>query len=396
MGVPARRRTQVLAMLAVAAAMVPPGAVAAASDRFVPGDPGFVVADVRQVQPDGTLRQLLAEWRAMPDPEAPAVALAAAFIERARQHREPRFFGRAEALLAPLAARQEAGAAARRLYAETLQFRHDFDRAETLLDGLLEENSHDGDTRLRRASLRLTRGDFAGARGDCAQLAGIGGAQAVAGFACLAEALAGAGELARGRALLDSIGIGAGGADASVRAYLLATRAELKERDGWLVEAALDYQAAVRLAPQDDSIRAALADVLTATGDFAAARDVLAVQRPGLALLVRDAALAQGAERATLMRRAQEWLRLEAARGDALHDREAALLEIARGAPEQALVAAQRNFQQQRELADVRLLARACVLAGDQRAQAELREWLEQNRYQDAVTENILGLRRRG
>jgi hypothetical protein len=381
-------------MLAVAAAILTQWGIAAASDRFVPDDPGFVVADVSRAQPDAQLRELVSNWRAAPGEEAPAVALAAAFIERARGLREPRYFGRAEALLAPLAMRSDAGAQTRRLYAETLQYRHDFGRAAGLLDGLLRENARDQDARLRRASLRLTRGDFQGARADCAQLAGLGGAHGPAGFACLAEALAGSGELARGRSLLDAMA--ATGGDAASRAYLLATRGELLERDGWTSEAIVAYRASLELAPQDDSIRAALSDALAAGGEFAEARALLNVDRPSLALLVRDAALAQGEEREALLRRAEQWLRLESARGDAQHDREAAMLEIARGAPAAALAAARRNFENQRELADVRVLARAAVLADDERAQALLRQWLDESGYRDAVTESILGLRRRG
>jgi hypothetical protein len=381
-------------MLAVAAAILPPWGIAAASDRFVPDDPGFVVADVSRVQPDAELRELVSAWRAAPAEEAPAVALAAAFIRRARGLREPRYFGRAEALLAPLASRGDAGAQTRRLYAETLQYRHDFGRAAELLDDLLRENARDQDARLRRASLRLTRGDFDGARADCAQLAGLGGAHGPAGLACLAEALAGSGELARGRTLLDAMA--ASGGDEASRAYLLATRGEILERDGLNSAAVADYRAALALAPLDDSIRAALSDALAAAGEFDEARAVLNVDRPSLALLVRDAALARGEERTALLRRAEQWLRLESARGDARHDREAAMLEIARGAPAAALAAARRNFETQRELADVRVLARAAVLAGDQGAQALLRRWLEHSRYQDAVTESVLGLRRRG
>ena len=74
----------------------------------------------------------------------------------------------------------------------------------------------------------------------------------------------------------------------------------------------------VRLAPADDSIRAALADALLAQDDNAAAL-TLQVENPSLALLVRRVALARGTERGALVKRAQDWLALEAARGDAIH-----------------------------------------------------------------------------
>ena len=56
-----------------------------------------------------------------------------------------------------------------------------------------------------------------------------------------------------------------------------------------------------------------------------------------------------------------------------------------------ALAAAQANFRAQKELADVRLLARAVVAAHDARARQQLQEWLRSTGYRDAVTENILG-----
>ena len=77
--------------------------VAAASERFVPDRPDFVVAKVRQAIPDAALAKLLERQHAEPSSEAAALQLASAFIDRARRLREPRFMGRAEALLAPLA-----------------------------------------------------------------------------------------------------------------------------------------------------------------------------------------------------------------------------------------------------------------------------------------------------
>ena len=381
MGGPAR----LLALLAVAAATP----VAAAPDRFVPADAGFVVASIRQTQPDEELRPLLEAWR-KDRSAATTAALANALIERARSRREPTYFGRAEAVLAPLASRPRASASLRRLYAEVLQYRHDFSGAERLLDAVLNEQSHDVDARLMRASVRLVRGDFEGARADCAQLAASGGDIAVPGFACFAEALAGGGELERGLALLSLPAHPRSLAPAG-GAYLLATRAELRERGDNFAGAIADYRTALSLAPNDDSIRAALADTLAASGMVDEARETLSVEKAGVALLVRSAALTAGSQRAELASRAESWLALEAARGDALHFREAAMLALVNGEPVRALEAAQANFEIQKELPDVRVLARAARAAGDGAALSALRQWLADTGYRDSVTESIVG-----
>jgi tetratricopeptide (TPR) repeat protein len=351
---------------------------------------------VRRTLPDEELRRLMSQWRAQPESEDTVLALASAYLDRARSLREPRYFGRAEALLAPRALAAGAGADVRRLHAGTLQHRHAFAEATALLDALIRENPRDGHSRLQRASIRLTQGDFAGAREDCSQLVTVRGSLASTGYACLAQALAGSGELQRARVLLDSVPLHSPAFEPSARAYLLATRAELRERAGDLAGATADYREASQLAPHDDSIRAAWSDVLRAAGDDDEAREPLDVANPGLALLVRRVAVEQGGERAMLERRAREWLALEIARGDATHDREAALLALARDDAAGALIVARRNFDTQRELADVRVLARAIARTGDRDARRRLEDWLRSTNYQDAITRDILSGRTRG
>jgi Flp pilus assembly protein TadD len=375
----------VLALVAAAAQ------AAAASDRFVPADPGFVVAVVRQATPDAELRSLIERWRAAPA-DAASLALARAFLDRAHTLREPMYIGRAESVLASAARRPDASNDTRRLWAETLQYRHDFQPAEQLLNDILQHSPFDAAARTQRASIRLVRGDFAGARADCAQLMARGSAVAPA---CLAESLAGSGRLAQARALLATYPLPTA-EDAAVRAYLLTIRAELAERARDSDRAVDDYRAALALAPRDDSIRASLADALLARGDAAGADAVLDIERPSLALLVRRVACTRGAERARLHALASSWLELEAARGDALHHREAAMLALADGDAAAALSAAEKNFATQKELPDVRVLARATVAAGDAGARARLGEWLRTTGFGDAVTAEILGAPRRG
>ena len=382
-----RGPARLLSVLAFAAA----AQVAAAGDRFLPADPAFVVANIKQVIPDAQLRPLVDAWRADPAAESSAVALAQALLERARSLREPSYVGRAEAVLAPVVSRN-AAAEARRLYAETLQYRHDFAAAELLLDEVLHAGPRDVAARTQRASIRLVRGDFAGARSDCAQLLVGRGGDAAIGSACLSEAYAGSGQLVQAQALLASLTMNPDPSQAPTTAYLFTVRAELRERANDLPGAIADYRVALELAPRDDSIRASLADALAAQGDSPAAARLLDIERPSLALLVRHALVAQGTQRAELAQRAADWLALETARGDAVHNREAAMLALGAGNANAALVAARANFTVQKELPDVRVLARAAVAAHDAAAQEQLRDWLRRTGFRDAVAESVLSV----
>jgi thioredoxin-like negative regulator of GroEL/1,2-phenylacetyl-CoA epoxidase PaaB subunit len=378
-----------LFLSAVAAA-----AQAAAADRFVPADPHFVVANVQAALPDPQLRELIARWRLHSADEAAVVALAEAFLERAQRLREPMYIGRAEGVLAKAARRPAASSTAQRLYAQTLQYRHDFSAAEGVLDGALRAAPHDAAARAQRASLRLVRGDFAGARADCARLLRGATGQAIA-LACLAQVQASSDRLAQAQSML-AAWPAPPAHDGALRAYWLTVRGELHERANQLDRAIADYGAALTLQPANDAIRATLADALVARGEPHEARELLDVERPGLALLVRRAACARGAERAKLRAQAAAWLALEAARGDSIHEREAALLALDGGDASQALRAARANFQQQKELVDVRLLARAAVAASDAAARRQLAEWLRSTGFRDAVTEEILAGAARG
>jgi hypothetical protein len=88
--------------------------------------------------------------------------------------------------------------------------------------------------------------------------------------------------------------------------------------------------------------------------------------------------------------RAATLLALERSRGDAAHNREAAMLALDAGEVDAALIAARLNFRTQRELPDVRVLARAAVRARDAEALRSLRDWLTTTGFADVVTENIL------
>ncbi len=343
---------------------------------------------VSSALPDDELRRLLAAWRADPDSEGPAVALANAFIERARALREPGFFGRAEAVLEPRAAQPGASAALRRLYAQSCSIvTHSGTRQSCSIRSCANpaRSSPLGCCAHRCAWCAVTSPEHAGLR------ALVAGGGARIGFACLAEALAGSGQFVRARPLLDSLRAQAADTDPAARAYLLATRAELRERTAnRRRHRRLPRGAGTGATRRFDSRRARGRTVGRARADSRSARSA-GVDKPGLALLVRSAALSAGA-RARRAHRARG--RLARARngarrcpalprsGDAGADQWQARARAGGGT---------QNFD----------LRRSCPTCACWRARRvphaipqrwrQLRQWLGTTGYRDVVTENILG-----
>ena len=68
------------------------------------------------------------------------------------------------------------------------------------------------------------------------------------------------------------------------------------------------------------------------------------------------------------------------------------MFALANGDAAGALATARRNFEIQKELADVRVLARAACAADDAPALSSLQSWLRETGYRDSVTEGILDM----
>ncbi len=364
-------------------------ALATGAERFRPNDPDFIVW-----RADATDRTRL--HRSLTTPPglfaSSALELARRYVDTAREQRDARFFGRAEALLA----RQAAGGAItpdeRVLLAEVRQFRHDFGGARRELDLVLEADAHHDGARLQRASIALVQGAFANARSDCVWLTTRAATTAAqtAGKICLAQALAATGRDAAALQMLSDSQIERHAVEQ--RAYAYAVRGEAHDRAGRIDAAIGDYARALRLAPHDDATRTALADLLFERGGTSEATQILAIERPGVALLVRQVRASSGVARNDVRNQVDGLLELERRRGDALHLREAAYLALhVDGDAARALDLAQRNFAQQRELADVRLLAAAAIAARDRAAQRALQAWIAAERYHDRATLAALG-----
>ena len=286
-----------------------------------------------------------------------AAAQARAYIATARQTGDTRYWGRAQAVLAPWWNKPDAPAALAVLQATVQQGRHEFTAARAVLQAALRRSngtdSGQAQGWLNLAALERLSGRYAQALRACDAVARAG--QNFYALACELEtrSLQGQADAARkGLAALRSQT-----QDGGQRSWLDSLLAESEERAGHDAAALAAYRSSLQEEP-DLYTSIALADLLLRTGQAAEALAVLQPLPQTDAVLLRQAAAmrrlnnpAWKALRGTL----REWNSELARRGDdlSLHGREQALvaLWLDDDAPA-ALAIARLNLNLQREPID--------------------------------------------
>ena len=337
-------------------------------------------------------RTLLVLPRDGPQAAAPADAASAAlaaeeYLRLARATRDLRYFGRAEAAIAPWKDRARVPVRIDLLAADLDQRRHEFGLARRRLDRILAADPRHLEARLKRANIGLLTGNFIAARRDCLGAMQAGGA--VPGTICLAAAMTGPGSLDRARRLLAALPLPDDGAEQLAR-WKLLTAADLALRAGDSSVAIGLLERAHARDPADEEARARLAEALLGLGDAAQALAIADAPAPSLARQVTKlrAASALGDARLTEIRSELEASFALARRRGETHDREEALLALyVSGDARRSLQLAQRNFGRQKDTADLRVLVESARAAGDAPALRAARRWLETTRFQDQVVE---------
>lgn len=302
-----------------------------------------------------------------------AAAQVRADIAVARQTGDTRYWGRAQALLAPWWDQADAPAALAVLQATVQQGRHEFGASRKVLEAALAHDDRNAQGWLTLASLERLSAHYPQALAACDAVQRAG--QALYASACRLETESLQGrhaEAAQGlQTLLSQT------TDSGQSSWLWSLMAESRERAGADAAAARAYVRSLALEP-DLYTAIAYSDLLLRTGKPTQAIAVLAALPETDAVLVRRAAgwrrLADDrwlALRAVLNERAAELLR----RGDdpSLHGREQALAKLwLDDDPAGALEVARSNLQLQREPVDWWVALQAARLAKDAAAEAEL------------------------
>ena len=315
---------------------------------------------------------------ATPAQQAPMDAATAAqqargAISVARQTGDTRYWGRAQAVLAPWWDAPGAPAELAVLQATVQQGRHEFAAARSVLTAALARTPGHAQGWLNLASLERLSARYGESLAACAAVERAGAALYAQACRLETESLQGRhAQAAQGlQALLDTT------QGAGQRSWLLSLLAEAQERAGHDTAAATAYTAS--LAAEHDLYTAiALSDLLLRTGKTEQALRVLApLPETDAVVLRRGAAWKRlgdarwSAQRDVLKERVQELAR----RGDdtTLHGRELALTALwLDGDAAQALQLATDNLRLQREPLDWWVAVQSARQAGQSAALADI------------------------
>jgi tetratricopeptide (TPR) repeat protein len=370
-------------------------AVHATAAPYVPAKGSDVIERLpRRLDPaQQELQRLRAQLAAKPNDVVLAAAVARQHIDTARRETDPRYLGYAQAALAPWWSQPAPPTEVRLLRATLLQSTHHFPAAMRDLDAIVAAEPDNPQAWLTRATVQTVRGEYEAATRSCARLSSI--TSQLVSSSCLASIGAMTGRAAASASLLELTLRRNTDADPALQSWVLTLLGEIAERRGDSTAAETHFKNALAMTPRDSYLTGAYADYLL---DQKRPADVLKLvdgQTRIDGLLLRQAlALAQLPGQAGALRAADAELgaRFNAAmqRGDTVHQREQARYELhVRGNGKAALALAQKNWEVQKESADIRVLLEAAVATRDNAAAKPVLDWVAKNKVEDVAVQRL-------
>jgi len=354
---------------------------AAAGAPHVPPSDDQVVERLTLRAGDPAARQLAAlraQWRADPSDVDAATRLARAYIDRAAAEGDPRYVGYAQSVLQHWWREPDPPAPVRVMRAIVLQYDHRFDAALEDLDAAVRAAPDDAQAWAWITAIHLVRADLDRARQACQRLAEI--TPDLVGTACHAQLDSLTGHATQAATALRSALRADRDADPALRLWVLTRLAETEERRGDGAAAERAYRDALALGLPDVYLLAAYADFLLDSGRAAEVMRLLEPHARADVLLLRLAIAAkatQDARRDALVRELQARFDAARARGDTSHRKEESRFALAlQGQADRALTLAHANYEQQREVADARILLEAALAAHQRSAAQPVLQWM--------------------
>lgn len=373
--------------VASALALLVPAAQAA---PYIPTSGSAVIEQLpRRAEPAlRELHALRAQLAASPRDLALATRTAQRYIAAARSETDPRYFGYAQAALAPWWRLAAPPLEVRLLRATLLQSTHHFPEALRDLDAIVGADPGNPQAWLTRATVLTVRGDYAAAAASCARLSRL--STDLVGVTCMASVASMTGRSAGSETLLAETLRRDAEAGPEMQSWVLTLLAEMAGRRGDAAAAEERFRRALSLTPRDSYLVGAYCDFLLERGRAREVLRLVAGRHRIDGLLLRHALALRrlpGQGEALRAARAELGARFDAAmqRGDTVHQREQARYELhLRGDGKAALALARQNWEVQKESADMRILLEAALAARAPGAAAPVLDWARKHRLEDA------------
>ncbi|RJG05494.1 hypothetical protein D3870_05195 [Noviherbaspirillum cavernae] len=336
--------------------------------------------------------RLRAQLSQNPDNLSVATRLARLYINTSRIDGDPRYLGHAQAALRPWWDLPRPPKEVLILRATILQSNHQFQQALADLDTVLESDRDNGQAWLTRATVMTVLGNYDEAGKSCARLFRL--AADLVTQTCLANVGSLSGKASDSYLALSRALDSHPDTDAGVRIWAFTLLGEIAARLGDDVAAENHFREAMSLASPDGYLLGAYSDFLLDRDRPSEVAALLKSKGRNDALLLRYA-IALKAQRSSLTDEQTEILRQRFAaasmRGDTIHQREQSRFELhLLGDPKAALQTAQRNWQVQKEPADLRVLLESAVAAKDKTAITQVMEWMQKTRLEDRTLKALL------
>ena len=356
---------------------------------FVPTDPDQVLERLPLAAADPVVRELQGLRRqlaARPDDLELALKVARRNLEIGRSEADPRYYGYAQAALAPWWEQTPPPSEVLLLRAVLRQNRHDFPGALTDLQQVLATRPRHAQAWLTQAVIQQVQGEPATVLRSCLALQRI--APSLLSNACLNGALARGGQAEFAYASLRHALEHQTEANAEERLWALTVLAEIAEQLGDAPSAEKHFRAALALGRRNVYLLGAYADFLLDQNRPAEVRELLRDEQRADNLLLRLALAERRLDDPAWQPHAEVLeARFAAARqrGDGVHIASESRLRLdLRQQPQEALALALRNWaQQQREPQDARLLLEAALAADQPAAAGEVLDWLNRVKLED-------------
>lgn len=306
-----------------------------------------------------------------------SLALARLWHQQAVATHNARFDGYASRVLDGLL-QSHASPDVLKMRAEIAQYNHEFANALGFLDKATALAKDDRQAWLAVASINLVMGRYSESAAACERILG----QHPVKVGCRSAVRAMRGEPKAAYAeLLATLEANAVGSEAS---WLLGILGDLSSLLGDDESAVRHYELALRVNPADRYARIAIVDGLSRLGRGTEALRLIEKGDDDTPSLVRSAILSPS-KRPELASELERRFAIDRERDDWGHAREEALFLLrVVGDAKQAVEVALRNFERQKEIIDVRLLAEAAAAASHAGACKEARRWIQQSGYTDA------------